>query len=183
MPEWRILVTGSRSWAGWPYGANNPRRLPGWRPSPQQRAEADALVAILDGYRTEASEAEGRLLVIHGACPTGADDLADKWAVRRGAVVADRNSLATITDDDLFVNCRMPAQWKQHGRAAGFARNSEMLRHLDPSNVRHLVVAAWDGQSRGTQHTITEAERMRLSVVMVATQDVAPTPVTARSRT
>ena len=185
MSEWRIVVTGSRSWAGWPYGANNPRRQPGWRPSPQQRTEADSLVAILDGYRTQATESAGRILVIHGNCPTGADNLADQWAVKRGAYIADRYTLADTPDTEQFVVCRFPALWDRHGRGAGMARNTEMLRRLDNTEAHHIVVAAWDGQSRGTQHTITEAHRLRLPVVMVgvAAQNTGPVPVTQRSRT
>lgn len=48
----------------------------------------------------------------------------------------------------------MPAEWNKYGRSAGFRRNIEML-DLDPD----LVLAFWDGESRGTQHTISEARK------------------------
>lgn len=181
---WCIVVTGSRSWAGWPYGANNPTRRPGWKPSPQQRNEASSLVAILDGYKAQAALAEERLIVIHGACPKGADNLTDRWARRRGAFPTDRLTIDKVPDNELFVVCGMPALWTLHGRPAGMIRNTEMLRLLDNNEPHHLVVAAWDGESRGTQHTIHEANRMRLPVVMVgaAANHTDPGPATQGSR-
>lgn len=45
----------------------------------------------------------------------------------------------------------MPAEWDKYGKSAGFKRNLEML------DVGHAVLAFWDGQSRGTRHTIDNA--------------------------
>lgn len=41
-----------------------------------------------------------------------------------------------------------PADWKQHGRAAGPIRNAEMAKALHEAGG--IGVALWDGQSRGT---------------------------------
>ncbi len=51
------------------------------------------------------------------------------------------------------------ADWKTHGRRAGILRNMAMLDQ-EPD----LVVALWDGTSRGTKHTIDEAERRGIPV-------------------
>jgi len=53
-----------------------------------------------------------RLEVIEGTC-AGADTLAGCWASAMG-----------------LPRHRFPADWKAHGRRAGFLRNSEMLRAL-----------------------------------------------------
>ena len=52
--------------------------------------------------------------------------------------------------------------WKTHGRSAGFVRNTAMLNE-DPD----LVIAFWDGQSRGTAHTIYEAHNRAIPVEVI----------------
>lgn len=39
-------------------------------------------------------------------------------------------------------------KWEQYGKSAGFRRNKEIVADADD------VVAFWDGESRGTEHTI-----------------------------
>ena len=41
-----------------------------------------------------------------------------------------------------------PAKWDLYGKRAGFLRNEEMGRFAD------VLLAFWDGQSRGTKHMI-----------------------------
>lgn len=40
------------------------------------------------------------------------------------------------------------ADWDKHGRAAGYLRNHSIVA------VASRVVAFWDGESRGTEHTV-----------------------------
>lgn len=47
----------------------------------------------------------------------------------------------------------IPAEWDRHGKAAGFIRNKELVERAD------VVVAFWDGKSRGTKHTIDLARK------------------------
>jgi hypothetical protein len=42
----------------------------------------------------------------------------------------------------------IPAQWDKYGKSAGYRRNAAIV------NLSDFVVAFWDGQSRGTKHTI-----------------------------
>lgn len=56
----------------------------------------------------------------------------------------------------------MPADWDQHGKRAGILRNCAML-----DEKPDLVLAFWDGASRGTQHCIGEAHRRGIPVVVV----------------
>lgn len=52
-----------------------------------------------------------------------------------------------------------PANWKRDGKKAGILRNIDML----DSGV-DLVLAFWDGASRGTLHTIREAQKRGIHV-------------------
>lgn len=47
----------------------------------------------------------------------------------------------------------IPADWETFGKKAGFIRNAEIVKEAD------VVFAFWDGQSRGTKHTIDLAVR------------------------
>jgi hypothetical protein len=85
-------------------------------------------------------------LIIHGDAK-GVDRLADRFARVIGLPVL-----------------RMPADWQNEGKAAGIRRN---LRMLDEQP--DLVLAFWDGQSRGTAHTITEAEKRGIPVEVIST--------------
>lgn len=56
---------------------------------------------------------------------------------------------------------RLVPDWKQHGKRAGFLRNLAMLDAIEPDGV---VVAVWDGVSRGTRMTIAAARKRGLRV-------------------
>lgn len=47
------------------------------------------------------------------------------------------------------------ADWEMHGKAAGLIRNQKMLDEGRPC----LVIAFWDGTSRGTKDMIARAEK------------------------
>lgn len=79
---YRVLVTGSRDWAD---------RAAVWQ-------TLTDITSTLPVDRT--------VVIIHGACPTGADAHAQNWAARYGIEVE-----------------QYPANWRQYGRAAGFRRN------------------------------------------------------------
>lgn len=79
----------------------------------------------------------------HGAA-RGADSLADEWALDRGIRV-----------------WRYPANWAEHGKAAGPRRNIAMLEDFDPE----LVIAFPGGV--GTKHMINISKRAEVRVVLV----------------
>jgi hypothetical protein len=81
----RLLVTGSRTWD-------------------DVRTIEQVLAVILDRH------SEGVLLV-HGACPRGADAIAAAYAARTPGYQIEAH----------------PASWRRHGRAAGYRRNAEMI--------------------------------------------------------
>lgn len=89
--------------------------------------------------------------ILHGAA-MGADLLA--------ALVATELGCAEVV--------AMPAEWDRYGRSAGIRRNLAML-DARPA----WVVAFWNGRSSGTAHTIGEAKRRRIPV-MLACPSPAP---------
>ena len=57
------------------------------------------------------------------------------------------------------IPCKVfPADWDKHGRSAGYIRNGEMAGYA------HILVAFWDGKSKGTSHMIQTALRAGLEV-------------------
>lgn len=87
--------------------------------------------------------------IIHGAASRGVDGR---------EVSAD--ALADVVARELNMDVEPhPADWKTHGRAAGPIRNLEML----DSGI-DLVLAFQRDMSKGTQHTIREAQRRGVAV-------------------
>ena len=73
----------------------------------------------------------------------GADELAGRFAGERGI--------------PLVV---VPAEWDRFGRSAGPMRNEKIVDLAD------VVVAFWDGRSRGTRDTLSRARRAGRRVVI-----------------
>src|SRR5277367_4627497 len=82
-------------------------------------------------------------VIMHGAA-TGADSLADAWALSHGLIVI-----------------RYPADWRAHGRAAGPMRNRYMLNHGRPD-----LVMAFPG-GRGTADMWRTALAAGVSMVQI----------------
>ena len=51
-----------------------------------------------------------------------------------------------------------PADWNQHGKSAGYIRNSQM------ADIADVLVAFWDEKSRGTMHMINTMKQQHKSV-------------------
>jgi len=73
----------------------------------------------------------------------GADSLAEKYA-------RERNIPITVFRPD----------WEREGKKAGLLRNKDIIE------ASGWVLAFWDGESRGTQHTITIAKKSMKRVVV-----------------
>jgi hypothetical protein len=74
----------------------------------------------------------------------GADSLGEKYA----------------SDEDLDLEI-YPADWKKHGKSAGFRRNEQM------AEVADAVIAFWNGESHGTKHMIDIANEKKLEIRVV----------------
>lgn len=51
-----------------------------------------------------------------------------------------------------------PANWAEFGKYAGYIRNYDMGKNAD------MLIAFWDGKSKGTSHMIDIAERLNLII-------------------
>ena len=60
---------------------------------------------------------------------------------------------------------RMPAQWEEYGKSAGYMRNTQMANFacLD-ENAQGILIAFWDGKSRGTKHMIDIAKKKNMLI-------------------
>jgi hypothetical protein len=88
----RVLLTGSRTWEDW-----------------------EALETALD----DIAWAHDETVVVHGACPRGADAMAAVWCKERAGWL-DKAGRILIEEPH-------PADWKRYGRRAGFVRNVQMV--------------------------------------------------------
>lgn len=53
---------------------------------------------------------------------------------------------------------KFPADWNTYGKRAGYLINTEMANYAD------ILIAFWDGKSKGTHHMINLARRANLKV-------------------
>ncbi len=81
----------------------------------------------------------------------GADMLGEKYAAERGISLK-----------------RCPADWKKHGNSAGIIRNEQMAKLAANSEVGGMLCAFWDGNSPGTRHMISCAEKLGIPTKLIA---------------
>jgi hypothetical protein len=115
----RILVTGSRDWT-----------------------DIELIRGVLDGLRSQT----WTMTVVHGACPYGADAIADLWARQQTGVTVEPH----------------PADWRPGGvfdRSAGFKRNAEMV-----ALGADACLAFIRNGSKGATHTADLAEKAGIPV-------------------
>ncbi len=128
---YRVLVTGSRTWT-------------------DQGVIWDALTELLREHRD--------LVVVHGACPSGADAFAARWVL---------DTYRHVTAEP------HPADWERHGKAAGFRRNAEMV-HLGADVCLAFIR---DGSPGATQcAAIAESKGIPVRRFMVDTASIQTRP-------
>lgn len=129
----RMLITGSRN----------------WRDEMRVYAALDAIVAASGLPASDWT-------LVHGDCPTGADEIAKRWAAARFAKPEEH-----------------PADWRQFGQSAGFKRNVEMAQagadicvvFMRPCTSDHCSIEEVHG-SHGTAHCERAARAAKIPVVV-----------------
>ncbi len=61
-------------------------------------------------------------------------------------------------EDNRLPYDKCPADWRKHGKSAGYKRNVHMSENAD------ALIAIWDGTSKGTKHMIDIATKRGLQV-------------------
>ena len=119
----RVLITGDRHWT-----------------------DTEAIAAFIDTLADDT-------VIIHGVCPTGADQMANDYAVSKGMTI------------DAY-----PADWARYRLGAGPKRNQQMLDEGKPD----LVVFFHDdlGQSKGTADMVRRAVKARIKIMEGVSQTV-----------
>lgn len=107
----RILVTGSRTWT-------------------DEDTIRTAFAQVISQHGPE------NVTVVHGACPRGADALADEVATGWTGVTVERH----------------PADWQSFGKAAGYRRNREMVRSGADVCLAFIAECARPGCRRPRPH-------------------------------
>lgn len=96
-------------------------------------ADAERVCQVLNQYKIT--------VLVHGACRTGADKLADEWARSNPGIEIER----------------YPARWERYGDAAGPIRNEHMVKL-----GADICVAFLASDSRGTKNCIALARRYNI---------------------
>lgn len=124
----RVLVTGSRDWTN--------EAVIG-------RALETAVLALC-WHQSDQYATGHRFTLVSGACPDGADAIAERLAADRGWGIE-----------------RHPADWYTYGKTAGPVRNRDMV-----ASKPELVIAFQKNKSKGTGGTIDLARNACIPVFL-----------------
>ena len=88
------------------------------------------------------NEEKAEIVILSGHC-AGVDLMAERYAIERGLALEI-----------------VPANWAKYGRAAGPVRNKQMVEKAD------VVIAFWDGRSKGTASLLQCAKKLEKRVYL-----------------
>lgn len=80
--------------------------------------------------------------------------------VSGGAIGADTLGERYAKENNIETKIFLP-DWKTHGKSAGFIRNTDII------NESEIIVAFWDGVSKGTKDSIDKANKLEKQVIIV----------------
>jgi hypothetical protein len=140
MKEVRIIVAGSRDF-------NNYELL--------KQSILDIIFGLEcrnkeTGIGNESAEKEKHKIKFISGTARGADSLGERFANECGYEVI-----------------RFPADWETFGKLAGFIRNDEMAKYASKDNNFGVLIAFWDGKSRGTKHMIDITKKYGLEAHVI----------------
>ena len=87
-----------------------------------------------------------RFVIISGTA-NGADKLGERFAIEKGIELR-----------------RFPAEWNKYGKRAGYLRNVQMLDFAAQADGESVLMAFWDGSSKGTRHMVKIAKNAGITV-------------------
>lgn len=122
----RVLITGSRTWTN-----------------------VRTVTAALDRLYAAAKATDRTLVLVHGDCPRGADNIAKTWLLHKEA---------TLTGKTFLREEAWPAPWHS-GRSAGVRRNADMVRA-----GADICLAFICDNSAGASHCSDAAEKANIPV-------------------
>ncbi len=105
----------------------------------------NSCIDILSKVETDAD----RIRIISGTA-RGADKLGEQYA--------------KISHYELS---KFPADWDALGKRAGYVRNADMAKFACENGNQGMLIAFWDGKSKGTKHMIDLAKKYGLEVHVV----------------
>lgn len=100
------------------------------------------------------NENPNRRFVIISGTANGADKLGERFGTEHGIEVR-----------------RFPAEWNKYGKRAGYLRNLQMLEYAMKADGEAVLMAFWDGKSKGTKHMITSAKKAGITVNVIIKED------------
>ena len=59
---------------------------------------------------------------------------------------------------------KFPADWDTYGKQAGIKRNRQMAKYATEDGYHGVLIAFWDGESRGTKNMIETAGKFNMKV-------------------
>lgn len=146
VPKQRVLVCGGRDFGSIPKDI-----FPDHPDYHEFLMKAESERMLLAETLNRLKEVVSIDAIIEGGA-RGADTLAGNWA-----------------DDNHVIRLTYPADWKKHGKAAGFIRNQQMLDEANPS-----IVIAFPG-GNGTKDMVERAKKAELPVYEVSYEVVEET--------
>lgn len=104
------------------------------------------------GIGNTSREKENHLIEFISGIAKGADRLGEKFVKE------------TIWSSNIK---RFPANWELFSKSAGYIRNEQMAKYAIADNNYGVLIAFWDGKSKGTKHMINLAKKYGLEVHII----------------
>lgn len=96
---------------------------------------------------------EDDVYIVSGCAP-GADTLGEQFA-----------------EEHRFSLVKFPANWVRFGKPAGYIRNANMAKFAAAGDNVGVLIAFWDGASRGTKNMIDIAENSGMNCFIIFYND------------
>jgi hypothetical protein len=116
----------------------------------------EPIYCVLNGYAAD----DMPVVVLHGGAP-GADSIASVWAHLNRERVTGSTPAEPLVLEQVW-----PADWEQHGKAAGPIRNQRMIDEGNPTTVWAFTAKPL-AESRGTADMVTRARKAGIPVYVV----------------